>query len=317
MSPAEIQERKQEIVEDSNLYAQAEAVPGMQVQGYSDKDNILAYNFDIVDGTPIEWTGIYKESRVVGTESQESGVVGTESQRDNSPEQTLHRAAGEHAEDVGNGTETQSLSTNEVQTSQDEKIWGDWDKQAESDSLITTDDGNDLSWESKWKQDPNDLGNQGLNTELTLRPYNTGLYPWLTNKAIIDVDFNGSTYDEISDYGPPNSIGSNTQSISLGLSSDEVVNVGVSSSTTSSNLDIDNKSDDDEDYVKIHFDISGDLRENTVRLNQSAVTTGTEDSSDTTYCNQDLEATFETLASHDGMPLEKESPSQNIRMYWS
>lgn len=282
----------------------------MQVQGFSDNDHILAYNFDIVDEAPIEWTGIYRETEDAGT--VETRDVETESQRNNSPKETLHRAAEEHAEDVGNGTEIQATSTDDP----DEDDWNNWDKVTESDNLLTTDNDNDLSWESKWKKDPNNIENQGINTEIKLRPYNKGLNPWLTNKATMKLDFNKSTYDEISDYGPSNSIGSNTQSISLGLSSDKVVNVGVSSSTTSSNLDIDNKSDTDESYVKHNFDISGDLRENTVRINQTAVTSATTPSSDTTYCNLDLDATFRTLASYNMIPINKETPDKDIRMYW-
>jgi len=58
----------------------------------------------------------------------------------------------------------------------------------------------------------------------------------------------------------------------------KTVEVGVSKSNTSSEIDIDNQSDTygGNHYVNQRFSISGDLKWNTVRVNQGATTVETD-----------------------------------------
>lgn len=334
LSLSHIHEQKRAIIEDSDAYASDEVVPDVQIQGAANEDKILAYNFDIIGDVPSEWTGIFTKRKAKQKKKKKGkpDKKDDEKERKRKAKRAIENKAEKDADErakkkrkrkrkdgTGNGKENSvhagigALGNGQVGATTGASAatvdWGSWTKQAESDSYITGTDGNDLSWESKWKKDPENNSNQGLNTELTMRPYDQGLHPWDNEYARMEFDFNGSTYDDIGDYGPGNTIGTNTQSFSLAVSSDKTVEVGVSSSTTSSNVDIDNKSDTDADYVKHKYTISGDLVNNTVRINQSAVTEGTDSSDPVTYCNQDLDGHFDAFYEHKTL-------EQDIKVHW-
>lgn len=311
LSIPEIYEQKEAVIRNSSLYEENSTVPNIQAKGFSQDEKVLAYNFDIVNGVPTEWTGTHKSVPNAETASASTAGVTKKERREAAEQRILNKAAVDAQEKrkQKNNTTEDSVTQSSVSTSTTTDSWSDWTKKAESDNYITSDNGNDLSWESKWKHDPSDTSQQGLNTELIMRPYDQGLNPWENVDCEIDFDYNGSTFKEIADYGPGNSIGTNTDTFNLAVSSDSVVQVGISSSTTSSNMDIDNKSDTDANYVYHWYDISGDLTTNTIRVNQSAVTAGTDESEAVTYCDQDLQGMFNS-------PGGREYVNKEIKVEW-
>lgn len=299
LSISEIHRKKRRLLSE----LPRESVPDIRAEDLSGKDKPLAYNFDIIDGAPSEWMGVHYDEGKRRTEPAEI-------------EERIHRKAAESARRRrraksrrATGTETEGDGV--VTTSSTTDDWGNWFEQAESRGYKSDNDGNEMGWTSYWKKDPDNNSNQGLETEVRMRPYNTGLRAWENSRSEMKFDYNGTTFDYVSDYGPGNSIGSNTSAMELSMGSDGVLGVSYSSSVTSSNLDIDNKSNtDSDDYVKHKYDISGDLRYNTVRVNQSAVTRDTDPTGDTTYCNQSMSADFAAV-------LKLNTISNSIRVYWT
>ncbi|WP_143095809.1 hypothetical protein [Natronobacterium haloterrestre] len=80
-----------------------------------------------------------------------------------------------------------------------------------------------------------------------------------------------SDHAELESYGPGNTEGTSSEGWSLGFSSDGIVNVGRTWSRTEPDLDVNNESEKSLDLARHKFDFSGDLKSNTVRVNNSSV----------------------------------------------
>lgn len=302
LSYSQIWGEKKSLLEDSDVYASRSNIPIARNNLPSSDYKVLAYNFDIIDGVATEWSGIYKNSGGESTATDNESTATTSTADLGTAGDPVGRIFAAAKEDVEKRDERHTSSTTSVTTASTTSYstssvadWSSWDIDTESDNLIVTSDGNDMSWESKWKYNPNDTTQQGINSELTVRPYTDGLYPWTNNDCSIRSEFNEAKIDEIADYGPPNTITSETTSYTLGFTGN-AVEVGASTSITSPDLVVSNHSDTDAYHVDHSYDINGGLEDNTVRVNQAAVTSGTRlgdvISGSQLYCTIELDAWF-------------------------
>jgi hypothetical protein len=253
-------------------------VPSIEMEDIPAHHNIVAFNFDVIEGTPTGWVGVVADP--------------AKDAKRQSPVARIHEKADRNARATANKSST---TENSSQSTNDD--WGDWNDEVTERNEIVDDNGNESGYDIKWKSDPEDFSNQGIEAELRLLPQETDQWSgdWQNRKADPYFGFNGSVIDNVSDYGPGNSVGSNTETISLSVSSDKTVEVGASKSNTSSDIDIDNQSDTygGDHYVNQRFSISGDLKWNTVRVNQGATTVETDPQWDTQYCDMDLMTKYE------------------------
>lgn len=281
---------KARVVEDHLADADVDAVPNVRRKELPDDSHIVAYNFDVIDGEPFGWAAIVADPAKGHQRPDDLAKVRRE--RVANAHRKAERNANERAQlrrQTDDGTSTQDVST---QSTDD---WSDWNTAVHERDSYTGSDGNETGYTIDWKTDPSKYSDQGVEAETRMYPCETDQWTsdWQNRWASPYFDYNGSVIDYVEDYGPGNSVGSVTETISLSLSSDKVVEVGASKSNTSSNVDIDNHSNTDSgDYVNQKFSISGDLKGNTVRVNQSASTVGTSASSGSTYCNIDLKAKY-------------------------
>ncbi|WP_396612840.1 hypothetical protein ACH9L7_06100 [Haloferax sp. S1W] len=287
-----------------------DTVPTVGLQDMPDDHHIVAFNFDIIDGTPSGWVGVVADP-AKGRHQPDSldevrrGRVSTVHQK------AKHNAkARSRRREQAHSTNTDDVTT---QTTDD---WSDWNTQVSERHEIVGSDGNETGYDIKWKSDPSNYSNHAVETEVRMLPQPTDWVTedWVNEWADPLLTFNGSCIDEVSDYGPGNSIGSITNTISLSVSSDDVVEVGASQSNTSSNVDIDNHSDTygGDNYVNQKFTISGDLQWNTVRVNQSASTAGTTYSSGDKYCDMDLVAKYRW-----GTSINTHKHTYNFNVFWA
>lgn len=310
--PAEkVRREKARIVNDRLETSGVETVPSVGLDDMPDHHRIVAVNFDIIDGTPSGWVGIVGDPAVGQQRPDDLG----EARRRRVA--NVHRKAKQNA-NARAQLRTQASSTDTTQdvTTQATDDWSDWNTQVSERHEITGSDGNETGYDIKWKSDPSDYSNHAVETEVRMLPQGTDMWTadWQNRWADPLLEFNGSRIDHVSDYGPGNTVGSVTETISLSVSSDKVVQVGASKSNTSSEVDIDNQSDTygGDHYVNQKFNISGDLKWNTVRVNQSASTAGTTYSSGDTYCDMELVAKYGW-----GDCCQTHKHTYNYYVYWS
>lgn len=142
--------------------------------------------------------------------------------------------------------------------------------------------GCEMDWDVQWNRNPDDNSKQGLFAELVMQPETVE-----NDHGKIDFHFNPSNAT-VESYRPGNTVGTSSNSWTLGVGSDSV-GFSLSQSRTGSNLDVDMVGDTvngDED-VEHKYTISGDIRENQLVLNSAAVATVDEVSGET-FANIDL-----------------------------
>lgn len=289
--------------------AGSDPVPTIEVDDMPDHHHVVALNVDVIDGSLSSWAGVVGEPSAGLRTPDSLGQVRRE--RVAAVHEKAKRNANERARLKQEDTTTQDVTT---QTTYED--WSDWNTQVSHRDEIVGSDGNETGYDVKWKADPSNYAHQGVEAEIRMLPQSTDMWTadWQNRWADPYFGFNGSIIDHVADYGPGNSIGSVTETISLSVSSDKVVEVGASSSNTSSNVDIDNHSDTygGDHYVNQKFSISGDLKWNTVRVNQAACTQGTDPTSGSDYVNMDLDSKYRW-----GDCCQTHKHLYDYRLYWS
>lgn len=308
---AKVRREKNRIVNNQLTNSDVDTVPTVGLSDMPDDHKIVAFNFDVIDGTP---------SGYVGVAADPAGGYKRPESLANARQQRLAKVLGKARQNanVRSRLRSQASSTSSTQdvSIQSTDSFGDWTDQVTERHEIVGSDGNETGYDIKWKSDPNDFSNHAVETEVRMLPQPTDMWTedWQNRFADPLLTFNGSCIDNVEDYGPGNSVGTVTNTISLSVSSDDVVEVGASKSNTSSNVDIDNHSDTygGDNYVNQKFTISGDLKWNTVRVNQSASTTGTTYSSGDKYCDMDLVAKYRW-----GTSVQTHKHTYNFNVFWA
>lgn len=308
---AKVRREKDRIINNRLEHSDVDTVPTVGLENMPDDHHIVAFNFDIIDGTPSGWVGVVADP-AKGHQRPDS-LADVRQQRVAHVHQKAKQNANERAQlrkQAGSTSTTQDVSTQSTES------WSNWNDEVTERHEIVGSDGNETGYDIKWKSDPADYSNHGVETEVRMLPQETDQWTadWQNRWADPLLTFNGSCIDHVSDYGPGNSIGTVTDTISLSVSSDKTVEVGASKSNTSSNVDIDNQSDTygGDNYVNQKFSISGDLKWNTVRVNQSASTAGTTYSSGDKYCDMDLVAQYRW-----GDCCETHKHTYNFNVFWA
>lgn len=291
VSVEQIRAAKARVMKDTLETSGNGPVPNMERPELPDDHRIVAFNFDVIDGTPYEWAGILADP--ANAHEQPDSLADVRQQRVANVHEKARRNANSRAElraQADSTTSTQDVST-QATTS-----WPDWNSMYHNRDSFTGSNGNETGHTVNWKNDPDDWSNQAVEAEVRMHPQPTDQWTgdWQNRWAFPQFNFNGSGINYVSDYGPGNTVGSVTNTISLSLSTDKTLEIGASKSNTSSEIDVDNHSDTDggDNYVHQKFSISGDLKWNTVRVNQGASTVGTTYSSGDDYCNIDLKAKY-------------------------
>jgi hypothetical protein len=307
---AKIREIKNRIISSQLETSNSDIIAVIELEDMPDDHNIVAFNFDIINGTPYGWVGVVANP-AKGSQRPDS-LANVRQQR----VAYIHQKAKQNA-NARSQLRKQASSTDTTQdaTIQAIKNWSNWNTGASNRQEIVDSDGNETGYDITVKYDPRDPSNFGAETEVRMLPQTTDpvTADWQNRRANPLFRFNGSCIDNVSDYGPGNSVGTISETISLGLSSDEVVEIGASKSNTSSNIDIDNHSDTygGNNRVNQRFSISGDLKHNTVRINQAATTVGTTRPSGVKYCDMTLRAKYRW-----GACCKTQTHRYNFNIFW-
>ena len=167
--------------------------------------------------------------------------------------------------------------------------WGDWNRMAYNDWYDVDEVDNRTGWTVEWKRDPSDASNQGTTVQLRTDPDDGYYCKW----SKIEQLYNDSVGEVDNDYKPYNTSGMTSSGWNVGFDSDRLVSIGISQTTSESNLDVNNQSDIDRAEDVIHeFDLGGDLKYNTVRVNASACMKNVDEMSDTEFVEINLDSKY-------------------------
>jgi len=243
----------------------------------NENEYIIAYNLDVVEGSPHEWIGVYEAKPET---SQFSINTSDGNEKAGSPDeviQSIHKKADKLARSNVAKPKVAGGTGYQWKTDWDQLQRNEWHKEHWS--------GAEIGWDVQWKKHPDDNSKQGLFAELKMNYVNNKL-------GHIDFHFNTSNCD-VASYRPGNTVGTSSDSWSLGIGSDSV-GISLTQTQTTSNIDVDMVGDTigpDDGDVEHEYTISGDLRENEVVLNSAAVAEVDEESGET-FANIDLKGEF-------------------------
>ena len=229
-------------------------------------DTIVAYNFDIVDGNPVEFIGRIADNEHVD-ESEEL-----------SDEQLIadvHERADERAAAVN-----QRRLTVEP-TGTNPENWSDWDQLTKLDDFIEDSAGNAFGWTIDYRENPQDRSTNAVTTEARMTPVTVDVVDTTKNWHNIamqhkhDWKNNSLVESDMFQHGPGNTVGTTSTGWTFETSLDSsgsTFTIGYSKTNTKSNIDIDDKSSPDVDNRSEHrVEITGDLRFNFVAINTASV----------------------------------------------
>lgn len=308
LDPSELAEKRREIVDKASDTRTTDYYPTPRRSPVELDDNeyIVAYNLDLIDGAPSEWVGIAEMTN----ERSKEGASGQgpynqrprEWSKSTADSHQISEISGKvppgdlvtdiHSRAKQNAqmrkyrkqeNKTDAFSSNSVNANE----WGNWDTSIENEWYKKDEDSNKTGWTVQWKTDPSEPQKHGVHAELRMYPHHSGLWAWDNKEAKINFEFGDDV--GVESHEPGNTIGSNTESWSLGYSSGGEVSIGIGGATTSSNLDIDDTTviDGNENHVTHTYTFSGDLKGNSLFLPASA-TAVSEWNSGETFVDFDL-----------------------------
>ncbi|MFC4407335.1 hypothetical protein [Haloarchaeobius iranensis] len=236
-----------------------------------DGETIIAYNFDIINGSPVEFIGTVVEARPPEGRTQQRVGITAEQVTD------IHNKADEKASEIQNA----GVSSNYSSSSPDD--WSDWNTLNQTDWYTTDGADNTFGVTINYRENPADLDTHAVETEVDLiaagvdNGDENDSY-WQNHTASLKHDWkDGTGIDaELVNRAPGNTVGQTTSgwelAASAGYPSGGTFTLGYSESNQSPEIDIDDKSQPYTDkYVKHEADISGDVRYNAVNLNTASV----------------------------------------------
>lgn len=299
----EIKRKKREVLAEArgHLAVSGGPVPDVSVN-VPDGREIVAYNFDIINGTPSQWVGTVDSETV-------TGVAGTEDSSKGPVERILDRAATDVAEKERQHEFGRRQQDTVTQMGLDS--WEDWNVLYDDRRPHEGSKGNSQGISISWKSDPNEYSSQGVELRTRIYPNrDPRVFKYNIKDNNTKFSYNDDVISHVEDYGPGNSVGSSSSSMDLSIDNEGTVSVGLSSSMTRSDLDIDNKSNTDfYDFVKHRYDVSGDLTQNTVRINQAALTLDTEPEAGSDFCDYSSITEF-------GNKVFNETLTQEATLLW-
>ncbi len=234
-------------------------------------ESIVAYNLDMVHGTPTEYIGTLVDQENPQSATQQAVSVGTSDRTSK-----LHNRADKEAEQVKQKKNTFTTAGT------DPGNWADWDGLAHTKNDKMDGNGDTCGWTIDYRSNPQESANHALTTEIRMEPkaaYSTESdLTWHNDRARIKHDWQNGTgvSSDQFQHAPGNTVGTTSKGWNLqaGLNSESVATftIGYSENVTSPEIDIDDKSSPDRaEYTKHKIGISGDLKYNTVTVNTASV----------------------------------------------
>lgn len=228
-----------------------------------DHGEVIAYNCDLVDGSPKSWIGTIEKPS--SNRYQTHGI--SAQQNVGQTENKILQDAESHAESIKTQTQSRNLT---IQSH--EEHFDEWTGVFEKDYKHYADRGNSCGWTINWRQNPDNTSEYGV--QYLIRAYpnrDPQVRRWRIGWADCSFEFNESRVNEVADWQPKSSVGTVSGSVSLGLTSTGEVSIGVSSATTDSELEVTDRSQVDFDkLVKHKYNVQDNLRKGTVVLHQEA-----------------------------------------------
>ena len=298
LDPTEIQEQKEQILDEADYDGPVANIP----IGIESSKKLVAYNFYVNDDKIVQWKGtIDREDPEVSRDRVNNDEIDPVDIPE--PEKSVLSKADEHAKVMESGdiTPTSTQFNDPIQ---------DWGVDYEDDDFHESNDGNKANRTIYWAMKPDNDNRHAINSQMWVRPNRSpNSRKWNHEKTVAEIDW--GSWTDYGDHGPGNTIGSNADYTEIGTTTDEFLSVAIGEQVTSSNLNINDKSDPSIDYVKHQYDISGDLTENYAELNiagtaatpaKYVVTTDVEVNFDRAWSTQDDKITFgHALAKEDGV----------------
>lgn len=253
----EINKRKKDILEDQDLIDDV----GIVNVTAPEKSEIVAYNFDIINGSVYEWCGSVGQSQNL---EEKVSNLSTEKVAE------MKRKADDKAEEVIK-YEKQDIGINDSPGN----IEDDWDRLSTfEDEWTSSERDNAVGYEWAASENPEDDSKIGVVNDLWARPDQESRWGgrnWRVRNAELDVNF---IQQGLEDHGPSSTVGTSNDYWEIGTDSDSVIEVAYGSSSTSSDYTIDNKTDPRVFHVQHEYDFGSSINRDYIEFNNGGVTSG-------------------------------------------